>query len=161
MSVNEVCTMFRLESETIYRLRNIVIPDSTSRLPLMGKMVVTILLPPPKNDCPWSFKDFWSCILDNLWAMERRYPMFNSSAALLGKNSSDIIASSSYNSAPTERQQFLWGLNKLHSINCIVLFLNWVLHSQSWQYVVVYNFANMHSMSHRSDYWLLVALVNI
>jgi len=36
-------------------------------------------------------------------------------------------------------------------MNCIQLFLNWVLHGQSLQYVLVDNFTNMHAMSHRSD----------
>ena len=54
--------------------------------------------------------------------MESRYPIFNLSAAFIWKNDSDDIASASYNSAPLEPQQLLWGLNKLHSneLHCVV-----------------------------------------
>jgi len=85
-------------------------------------MLVTILLPPPKNECQQSVNNFWSWILDNLRAMERRYPIFNLSAAFIGKNSTDYIGSASYNSTPTEGQQFSWGLNTLHSneLHCVV-----------------------------------------
>jgi len=47
--------------------------------------------------------------------MESCSPIFNLVDAFMGKNGRDDIASASYNSAPTERQLFLWGLNKLHS----------------------------------------------
>jgi len=46
------------------------------------------------------------------------------------------------------------------AMNCIVLFLNPVLHSQSLQSVLVSNFRNMHAMSYRSDF-LLVAVESI
>jgi len=60
--------------------------------------------------------------MDNLRAMEQRYPIINLSAAFMGKNVSDDIASASYNSALTERQQLLWGLSVLHGneLHCIV-----------------------------------------
>ena len=85
-------------------------------------MLVEISLPPPKNEPPQSVNDFWCCILGNLRAIERRHPIFNLSAAFPGKNSSDDIASASYNAAPTERQQFRWGLIKLHTneLHCVV-----------------------------------------
>jgi len=85
-------------------------------------MLVTILLPPPKNERPPSVNDFWSCILHTLRAMERHYPIFNILAAFMGKNARDDIASASYNSEPTKHQQYLWGLNKLHSneLHCVV-----------------------------------------
>jgi len=38
--------------------------------------------------------------------------------------------------------------------NCIVSFLNLFIHSQSFQYVLVYNITNIHAMSHRSDFFL-------
>jgi len=37
------------------------------------------------------------------------------------------------------------------AMNCIALWLNWILCGQSSQYVLVYNFTNMHAMSHRSE----------
>jgi len=87
-------------------------------------MLVTIQLPPPRNERQRSVNDFWSCILDNLRAMERRYPIFNLLAAFMGKNASDNIAYASYNSAPTERQKFYGGSISYTAMNCIVLFLN-------------------------------------
>jgi len=43
-------------------------------------------------------------------------------AGLIGSNASDNIASTSYNWAPTERQQFLWRLRMLHSneLHCAI-----------------------------------------
>jgi len=69
-----------------------------------------------------SVNHFWYCILHTVRAVERRYPIFNISAAFMGKNARDDIASASYNSAPMERQQFLWELNMLHSneLHCVV-----------------------------------------
>ena len=84
------------------------------RPPLWAEILVTITLPTARNECQWSVNNFWSCILDNLRAMERRYPIINLSAALMGKNPSDDIASASCNWAPTERQQSRWRLSKLH-----------------------------------------------
>jgi len=46
------------------------------------------------------------------------------------------------------------------AMNCIVLFLNWVLCGQSLQSVLVYNFTNMYAMSHRSDYFACSCRVN-
>jgi len=43
------------------------------------------------------------------------------------------------------------GVARYTPMNCIVLFLNPVLHSQSLQSVLVYNITNMHAMSYRSD----------
>ena len=67
-------------------------------------------------------QNFWSCILDNLTAMEHRLPRMNLSAAFNGKNATDDVASSSYNWAPTQRQQFQWMLRTLHSndLHCAV-----------------------------------------
>jgi len=46
-------------------------------------------------------------------------------------------------------------------MKCIALFLNWVLHGQSSQYVLVYNFTNMYAMSHRSDFFACSSRVDI
>jgi len=50
------------------------------------------------------------------------YPIFNLLAAIMGINATDDIVSGSYNSPPTVHQQFLWGLNMLHSneLRCVV-----------------------------------------
>jgi len=97
-------------------------PFSETNFSFCWWILVTITLPPPRNERQRSVNDFWSWILDNLRALERRYPIINFSAACTGKNASDDIASVSYNWAPTERWQLLWGLSKLHSneLHCIV-----------------------------------------
>jgi len=122
MSVNGAPTIFGHAFHTIQWLWNIVIPYSSYWLPLWGKMQFTISLPPPKNDCQWSINDIGCCILHTLRAMERCFPIFNIVAAFMGKTPTDNITSASYNSAPTEHQQFLRGLNKVHSneLRCIV-----------------------------------------
>jgi len=47
------------------------------------------------------------------------------------------------------------------AMNCIVPFLNQVLHSQSFQSLLVYDFTNMHAMSYRSDFFTWSSRVNI
>jgi len=37
----------------------------------IGKMVVMLSLPPPKNERQQSFDDVWFCMLDTVRAMER------------------------------------------------------------------------------------------
>jgi len=96
-------------------------------------------------------------ILDNLIRMERRWTTTNLSAALIGKNASDDIASASYNSAPTVCQ----GSERYTAMNCIMLFLNEVLCGQSLQSVLVFNFTHMHAMSYWSDYLPCSCRVNI
>jgi len=59
--------------------------------------------------------DFWLCIFDTLRAMERSKCTINRSAAFISKNASDNITSASCNWVPTERQECLWRLGKLHS----------------------------------------------
>jgi len=46
-------------------------------------------------------------------------------------------------------------------MNCITLLPNCVLRGQSFQYVLVYNFTNIHAMSHRSDFFACSCRVNI
>jgi len=47
------------------------------------------------------------------------------------------------------------------AINCVTLWLNWVLHGQSFQYVLVFNLTNMHAMSHRPYFFAWSCRVNI
>jgi len=61
-----------------------------------------------------SVHNFWFSILDNLLAIEHSQSTINLSAAFVGKNSSDDIASASYNWVPTEHEQFLWSRSTLH-----------------------------------------------
>ena len=69
-----------------------------------------------------SVNNLWSSILDNPMAMECRQPTTNLSAAYIGKTASDNIIYAPYNSAPTDRQHFLWRLRMLHSneLHCTV-----------------------------------------
>jgi len=53
-------------------------------------------------------------MLDNLRAVERRDSIIDLSAAWMGNNPSDNIASASYSWAPTERQQSWWALSELY-----------------------------------------------
>jgi len=79
------------------------------------------------------------------------------SAAFVGNNTSDDIASVSYNWAPTVHQRS----EHYTVINCIMLFLNGVLCGQSLQSVLVFNFTNMHAMSYWSDFFPCSCWVNI
>jgi len=79
------------------------------------------------------------------------------SAAFVGKNATDDIASASYKWAPTVRQ----GSERYTAINCIMLFINGVLRGQSLQSFLVFNFTNMHAMSYGSDYFPYSRRVNI
>jgi len=47
------------------------------------------------------------------------------------------------------------------AIKYIMLFLNWVSRSQSCQYILVYNFTNMHATSYRSELFDCSSRVNI
>jgi len=104
-----------------------------------------------------SVNDLCADILDNLTGMERRYTLLTRSAAFVGKNASDEIASASNNWAPKVRQdsEHYW------AINCILLFLKGVLRSQSLQSVLVFNFTYMPAMSYWSDYLPCSCRVNI
>ena len=71
-------------------------------------------------------------------------------------------------SRPTPTIEIPWSVNNLYggsvsytAMKCIALFLNRVLHGQSVQYVHVYNFTNIHAMSHRSDFCPCSSRVNI
>jgi len=37
---------------------------------------------------------------------------------------------------------------------CIVLYRNWIINSQSFQYVIVYHYTTMHAMSHRAYFFV-------
>jgi hypothetical protein len=58
-------------------------------------MVVATFLLCPKNERQQSVNDFWPCILENAWAVQRGYPIIAPSAAFLGKTTCNNIASMS------------------------------------------------------------------
>jgi len=62
---------------------------------------------------------------------------------------------------PPTFNDFRGGSGSYTAMNCSALLLNWVFHGQSFQYVLVYNFTNMHAMSHRADFFPCSCSVNI
>jgi len=60
---------------------------------------------------------------------------------------------------PLSGNNVCWGSVSYTAMNCIALLPNWVLRGQSFQYVLVYNFTNMHAMSHRSDFFACTCTV--
>jgi len=91
--------------------------DSKSmyRLPPCANMVVKLSLPPFKNERQQIVNVFRSCMVDNRRAIDGCYPNTYISAAFMGKNASDNIASASYSSVPRQRQQFSEGHSTLDS----------------------------------------------
>jgi len=50
---------------------------------------------PPNNERQQRVNDFWSCILDNLRAVQRHTPILKILATFIGKNASDNITTTS------------------------------------------------------------------
>ena len=123
----------------------------------LGKYAYEKIVTMSQTERQWSINDLCTGILDNRTGMECRYTTMILSTACIGKNASEDIASASYNSAPILRQ----GSERYTAINCIRPFLNGVLCGQSLQYVLVFNFTNMHALSYWSDYFPCGGRVNI
>jgi len=64
-------------------------------------------LVPPKNGCKRSINNVWSCVLVDQQAMQWCEPIIELSAACMGDNGKDNIASTSYKWAPLESRWFL------------------------------------------------------
>jgi len=62
---------------------------------------------------------------------------------------------------PPSINNFCGGSVSYTAMHCITVLQNWVLRSQSFQYVLVSNLNNMHAMSHRSDCFACGCRVNI
>jgi len=62
---------------------------------------------------------------------------------------------------PLSVKIFCGGSVSYTAMNCIALLQHWVLQGQSFQFVLVYNFTNMHAMSHRSVWFACSCRVNI
>jgi len=168
MKVSGASTIFGLTSSKIMGQCNHIYPPSNNRPPFYAKMLPTtwqlcckISVNRASMEHQRRVNDFWSCILDSPRAMKRSWSTINQSAARIGNDASDVIASTSYNWAPRERQQFCGSSASYTATNCMAVFLNWVLPGQSFQYVLVYNITNMHAMSHRSDLFACSSRVNI
>ena len=68
----------------------------------------------------------------------------------MGNNSIIDITTASWKWAQRSINSFCVDSPSYTAMNSIALFLNWVFNSQSFQFIFVYNFTNMHAMSHRS-----------
>ena len=110
---------FILKYQGAVRLSWSIIKQLTT---FLGKNAYDEVVTISQNESQRSVHDYWSCILNNLTAMERSKPPMNPSAAPIRKNASDDIASASYTWTPAQRQQFLWGVRPLHSneLHCAV-----------------------------------------
>jgi len=107
MSVNSASTIYDHPWGPLKALCIAVNPESVYRPRLWAKMLVTIQLLPPTNEHPRSVNNIWSCILNTLRAIEPHYPTINLSAAFMGKNAGDDIATTSKIWASTDGQQGL------------------------------------------------------
>jgi len=88
-------------------------------------MLVTIQLPPADNERQWSVNDFWSCILDNVRAVECRHPIFNSLAAIMWK----MLVTISLPPPKNDRQRItnnfgLCILDNLRAMECLSAIFN-------------------------------------
>jgi len=70
-------------------------------------MAAMTSLRPCNNEHQQSINDFWSCIKDTQSALHWRKPIINVSAACMGNNASDHMATISQQRASTERQEFI------------------------------------------------------
>jgi len=62
---------------------------------------------------------------------------------------------------PQSVNNYFGGSVRYTAMNCIALWLHWVLRGQSFQFVLVYNFTNLHARSHRSEFVACCCRVNI
>jgi hypothetical protein len=107
MSNIRVSKIFGFESQIIRQLCSKPNQLSNYQLPFNPIMLATTWLPCPKTEHQWSIYNCWPCILDNARAVWRHYPIFELSAALVGKNGADIIAAMSQQWASTQRRRLL------------------------------------------------------
>jgi hypothetical protein len=69
-------------------------------------MLAMISLLPRKHHHQQSVVNAWTCILDNPMALQCAYSISNVLVAFKGNNACDDIATTTYKSASTHRQQF-------------------------------------------------------
>ena len=153
MSINGASTVFGLASCILTALCNGINPWSMYWPPLLAK-------------CWWQ----WCCHLLKIslnrastilclasWKIQGLWNSVTPQSTKWLPSSAKMLVTISRLPPTIEHQ---WSVNiccscsvSYTALKCIGLFLNWVLHSQSFQYDLVYNFTNMHSMSHRSNYF--------
>jgi len=62
---------------------------------------------------------------------------------------------------PHSVNNFCGGSVSYTAMHCTALFPSWVLSGQFFPYVLVYNFTNMHAVSHRTDFFTCSSRVNL
>jgi len=105
MSINGASTICVLASRIIKQVCDNIKLWSKCLPPIWVKMAATISLPPPQNECQRSVNHFWCCIMDTPSTVHRHLPISNVSAAFMGKNASDYIATTSKKYASMECQR--------------------------------------------------------
>jgi len=129
-------------------------------------MLVTISLPPPRKECQSSVNDFWSCIINDSKALQWHTSIIAILATFIGKNASNNFATTFSKLASTE-YQWCFGLHhgyshsnggaltdnrsigSLYVQKCKSRYCNRVVFACH-----IFNFRNLHAMSHRSDLFL-------
>jgi len=114
-----------------------------------------------QNHRQGSVNDFWSCIFDNLTAMECRQPQWTDRLLSLAKMLVMISRPPPAIKHPHSINSFCGYSVCYIAMNCIVVFLNRVIRCQSFQSVFVYNLTNMHAMSYRSEFFACSCTGNI
>jgi len=98
--------------------------------------------------------DHASCIIWGLWnGMDSQFtyqlPLWATMVVTISHLPSTI-------ELPQSIDNICWGSVNYKAMQCIALLVNWVLHGQSFQYVLVYHFTNVHTMFYRSDFFQLL-----
>jgi len=154
MSVNGGSTVLGLPSWIIMGLGNCIYLSSEYWWYLEATMLVTISWLPHKHDCQCCINNIWSCILRNSSAMHRQETIIQLLATFLGKMQVMISQPPSQNGGQQIVNIFWVGSVSCTATNRTAWFYNGVPNVQSLQFVFVFNFTNMHAMSHKSDFCL-------
>lgn len=101
-SLNGALTIFVVESWIMRGLGDHIIAWSNYRQPFQAKLLATTWPLCLKNNGQRSINDEWPRILHNRRSVWPREPIIEQSAAFLGKNTCNSIASMSYQWASTE-----------------------------------------------------------
>jgi len=123
--------------------------------------VITILY----YERQWSINGASTIVAIACWIIKGQWNAADPQSTYRQPLSAKILVTISRLPPTIERPQsvtnFCGGSVSYTAMKCIALFLNWVLHGQSFQYVLVYNFINLHATSHRSYFFACSSTVNI
>jgi len=117
------------------------------------------------TECQWSFNrastvfDFASLIIKGQWTAVDPQPTYR--LPVLAKMRLTILCLHPTIGGPQSVISLPGGSVSYTTMSGILLFLDWVLRCQSFQYVLVYNFTIMHALSHRFDFLASSSRVNI